>query len=59
MEEINILSWIMVGCLIAAAYFLGKLDGRTQNLARLLYDGYLATKETSEGKLELVKHPNR
>lgn len=63
MEEINWLSWIMVGCLIAAAYFLGKLDGRTQGvtniLEKLIGAGFLKYREKLNGEYEFVPHPEK
>lgn len=61
--EINWISTIMYCCLIAAAYFLGKLDGRNQGVANILEKligaGFLKYREKSNGDLEFVQHPEK
>jgi len=61
--EINWISTIISGCLIASAYFLGKLDGRNQGIASILENligaGFLKYREKSNGDLEFVQHPEK
>ena len=61
--EINWISTIISGCLIASAYFLGKLDGRNQGIASILENligaGFLKYREKSNGDLECVQHPEK
>ncbi len=63
MEDINWVSTILCGCLIASAYFLGKLDGRNQGVANLLEKligaGFLKYREKSNGDYEFVPHPEK
>lgn len=54
-----VVAWIAI---TAIGFWLGWRDGKTYGsitaVTNLISDGYLATREKTNGELELVKHPN-